>query len=58
MQWQELPELQHPTIKLGGEVDIHYGSWAYPVTIPNNATQSEILTACKTKAQEYKSKMK
>lgn len=58
MQWQDLPELQHPTIKLGGEVDVHYGSWAHPVTIPNNSTKEQILTLCRTKAQEFKSKIK
>ena len=58
MQWQDLPELQHPTIKLGGEVDIHWNSWAYPVQIKNNASKQEILLTCKTKVEEYKSKIK
>lgn len=47
MKWQELPELQHPTVKLGAELDIFYPSWARVVTIPNNASNDEIKELCK-----------
>lgn len=43
MQWQELPEIQHPTVKLGAALDLFWPSWAYPITLPNNATQEEIF---------------
>ena len=49
MQWQELPEIQHPTVKLGAALDIFYPDWAHPTTIPNNASQEAILEMCKPK---------
>lgn len=46
MQWQELPELQHPTVKLGAALDIFWPDWAHPITIPNNASEDEIREIC------------
>lgn len=43
MKWQEDPLIQHDKVKLGGELDVYYPSWAHPVTIPNNATKEEIM---------------
>lgn len=43
MEWQELPEIQHDTVKLGGDMEIFYPSWAEKFTIPNKATCSEIF---------------
>lgn len=43
MEWQDLPELQHPTIKLGGELDLFYPSWKTAYTLPNHATKEEII---------------
>jgi DNA polymerase-1 len=42
MSWQDLPELQHPVVKLGAELDVYYPSWADPLTLPNNATREQI----------------
>lgn len=42
MAWQELPEIQHPTVKLSGEVDLHYPSWKYKYTLPNGSTKKQI----------------
>lgn len=47
MYWQELPEIQHDQIKLGGELDVFYPTWAEPCTIPNNATNKEIFDLLK-----------
>lgn len=47
MQWQELPEIQHPTVKLGAALDIFWPNWANPTTLPNNATQAEIRKICR-----------
>jgi DNA polymerase-1 len=52
MQWQELPEIQHPTVKLGAALDIFWPDWAHPITLPNNADQSTIAEACKKAMQE------
>lgn len=46
MQWQELPEIQHPEVKLGAALDIYWPSWANAVTLPNNADISTIRTVC------------
>lgn len=43
MKWQEDPLIAHDRVKLGAELDIAYPSWAYPFTIPNNATEEKIL---------------
>lgn len=51
MQWQELPELQHPTVKLGANLDIFWPDWAHPTTLPNNADQATLRKLC-NKAKE------
>lgn len=43
MQWQEDPAIAHDTVKIGGELDIAYPSWADAFTIPNYATKETIL---------------
>lgn len=54
MQWQELPEIQHPTVKLGAALDIFWPSWAKATTLPNNADQSTILQVCKKTLEAVK----
>jgi DNA polymerase-1 len=49
MQWQELPEIQHPTVKLGAALDIFYPDWAHAITLPNNADQKTIMELCSKK---------
>lgn len=46
MQWQELPEIQHPTVKLGAALDIYWPSWKYPITLPNSADENTIRKLC------------
>lgn len=46
MQWQELPEIQHPTVKLGAALDIFWPSWAKATTIPNDADWETIINIC------------
>lgn len=46
MRWQELPEIQHPTVKLGAALDIFYPSWEKHLTLPNDASQEEIAELC------------
>lgn len=38
MQWQELPEIQHDSVKLGAELDVYYQGWHQAITLPNNAS--------------------
>lgn len=42
MSWQELPEIKHDVVKLGAELDL-YPSWSKPITIPNGATEDQII---------------
>lgn len=46
MQWQELPEIQHPTVKLGAALDIFWPSWAKATTLPNDADRETIINLC------------
>lgn len=55
MQWQELPEIQHPEVKLGAELDIFYKHWGQPVTIPNNLSAQEIKAVCLKGREKYES---
>lgn len=52
MQWQELPEIQHPTVKLGAALDIFWPSWAKATTLPNDADQATIINICKATKDE------
>lgn len=42
MEWDELPELQHPTLKLGGELIVYSPDWATELKIPNGATYGQV----------------
>lgn len=52
MSWQELPDIQHPTVKLGGDLDIFWPSWANPIGLPNNASPDEIVAICASAKQK------
>jgi DNA polymerase I len=47
MRWQELPEIQHPTVKLGAALDVFWPSWAKATTLPNDADPQTILKVCR-----------
>lgn len=53
MRWQELPEIQHDTVKLGAALDIFWPSWANPTTLPNDANQQTIIKVCAEAKGEY-----
>lgn len=42
MQWDGLPELQHPTIKLGGNLIVYTPNWANEIKLRNGASYREI----------------
>lgn len=54
MQWQELPEIQHPTVKLGAELDIFWPSWANKITLPNGADPETIIQLCHQARDKHK----
>ena len=43
VQWQELPEIQHDEVKLGGELSVFYPTWNDELHIPNGAGADQIL---------------
>jgi DNA polymerase-1 len=53
MQWQELPEIQHESVKLGAALDIFWPNWSNSITLPNNADQATIIKVCKEGMAEY-----
>jgi len=57
MAWRELPEIMHPDVKLGAELDIHYQGWHQPITLPNHATKEEILEIAKKGKAKYDQKV-
>lgn len=52
MKWQDLPELQHPTVHLGANLDLFWPNWSKPITLPNNATQDEIRAVIKKELED------
>ena len=53
MRWQELPEIQHPTVKLGAALDIFWPNWSNPITLPNAASKEQIMETCEKAKTEY-----
>lgn len=58
MEWQELPEIQHDTVKIGAALDIFYPTWAQECTLPNYASQEEIRAKCAAFLSELAEKKK
>lgn len=52
MGWNDLPELTHPIVKLGAELDL-FMDWSYPLTLPNNAPLQEIIDIQKKGVDTY-----
>lgn len=52
VQWQDHPDIWHDQVKLGGELSIFWPSWAQEITIPNGATEEEILSLVQAAAEE------
>jgi DNA polymerase-1 len=42
MEWNELPELQHPTVKLGAQLEVYYPDWSAPIKIPNRISRIDL----------------
>lgn len=51
MQWQELPEIAHDTVKLGSALDIYWPTWNEDITLPNNASKKDIISLCQKAKQ-------
>ena len=53
MQWQDHPLIDHPTVKLGANLEVYHQHWAQPITLANNSSPSEIVKACLAGAKSY-----
>lgn len=42
VNWQDHPDIYHPEVGLGGELDVFYPDWSQGLTIPNGATAAEV----------------
>lgn len=59
VQWQELPEIQHDTVKLGGELSVFYPHWANEIVIPNDLLEpTELKSHLNKNYKEYKDALK
>ncbi len=58
MQWQELPEIQHDTVKLGAALDIFWPSWADALELPNDASTEEIRALSAGHLHDFNEKRK
>ena len=57
MEWQEHPAIQHDTVKLGAELDVHWQSWAQPITLPNYADEDTLAEVCYDGVLAYQKKV-
>lgn len=48
MEWQELPEIAHDKVKLGGGLSLFYPTWANEIKLKNNITRDELLALVRT----------
>jgi DNA polymerase-1 len=46
MRWQELPEIQHPIVKIGAALDIFYPDWSNPITLENSINKETLINVC------------
>lgn len=58
MEWQDLPEIAHDEVKLGGDLDLFYPHWGHGITLPRAANQDEIYDVVMTAMDKYKLKQK
>lgn len=42
MTWDDLPELQHPSVKLEAQLEIYTPDWSKSTKVPNNLTMQEL----------------
>lgn len=42
MEWQNLPEIYHPDVKLGGKLELYYPTQGQSTSLPNNASEEYI----------------
>ena len=58
MEWQDLPEIWHDEVKLGGDLDLFYPHWGHGITLPRTANQVELCNVVDAAMQTYYEKKK
>lgn len=58
MEWQDLPEIWHDEVKLGGDLDLFYPHWGHGITLPRTANQVELCDVVDAAMQTYYEKKK
>ena len=58
MEWQELPEIAHDKVKLGGDLDLFYPNWSHGITLSRTASQVEIINTVDKAMAKYYEKLK
>jgi DNA polymerase-1 len=53
VKWQEDPAIQHPIVKLGGELSVFFPSWNNEMEIPNNASPEKIKEVASEHWEKY-----
>lgn len=58
MEWQDLPEIWHDEVKLGGDLDLFYPNWSHGITLTRTASQDEIINIVDVAMAKYRAKLK
>ena len=58
MDWQDLEEIWHDEVKLGGDLDLFYPHWGHGITLPRTANQTELVTTVQAAMDKYYAKLK
>ena len=58
VEWQELPEIQHPEVKLTGNLGVFYPNWSNEIELPHHADYRELRTVCMEGKRKYHAKDK
>lgn len=56
MAWQELPEIQHPDVKLSAQLDVFWPDWGNAITLPEDADATTIRKICDAAKETYTAK--
>lgn len=43
VEWQDLPDITHDTVKLGGNVSVFHPNWGNELELPNNISKTDLL---------------
>ncbi len=53
MSWQNLPEIQHTTVKLSGDLEIFHPNWTKKYSLTPGASMEEIIQSCQKKIMSW-----